>query len=144
MSGKRPTKLGEQTRTRVPDSNQTRRRMPDFLFAADTSSMQKQMVHQPRPRLDGNEDQPQAAPGGTRTGFTGSDQSTEPASDGPEEMNGPDVTEVHDTEDHIADENDVQESQGTRIGAPSSIKIKNFSSNNNKVFKSPNTNIGRW
>jgi hypothetical protein len=143
MSGKRPAKVAEQTRSRVPDSRQTRRMEPDSLFATDTSSMQKQMMHQPRPVLDSNEDQRQAASGGTRNGAD-SDKSTGPESDGPEEINGPDVTEVHDTEIHNADENDVQESEGTKIGAPSSITIKKFSSNKNKVLKSPNTNIGRW
>lgn len=66
------------------------------------------------------------------------------AENGPEDMMGPIITEVHDTDDHTANDNEVTDSADTRIGAPSSVKIRNFCSTGNKVTGSRNTNIGRW
>jgi hypothetical protein len=50
--------------------------------------------------------------------------------------------DIHSTENHVADENEITEPEGTRIGAPASIEIRNFSSKQNKVKNLPNANIG--
>jgi hypothetical protein len=64
--------------------------------------------------------------------------------DSPDSFYGPDVKEAFDTENHAGDDNKVSGSENTRIGAPATVSIRNFSAKRNHVVNSTNTSIGRW